>query len=321
MLKVGLIGAGGMGGVHRGIYKGLDDVKLTAIADVRTEIAAEKAADDSIKIYADYKEMIEKEDLDYVDICTPSYMHADMAIYALEHGLHVLCEKPMVLHSADGERVIAAAEKSGKFFMTAHVVRFMNPYIYLRGIIKSRELGNPTHLLMSRISSIPQWSWEDWMRCKEKSGLVPIDLHIHDVDFMQHIFGMPKAVSATYHELKDGSDYIVSNYVYDGFAVTAEGTWYKAAIPFCASYRAVFENGTVIFDGQTVRKNGEAVDLGTAESADTGINISSVDGYGGEIRYFADCIIAGKAPEAVTPQSSLDSVKLIEKTLEGCIRV
>ena len=103
--------------------------------------------------------------------------------------------------------------------------------------------------------------------------------------------------------------------------MTAEFTWYKAEIPFCASYRAVFENGTVIFDGQTVRKNGEAVDLGTAETADTGINISSVDGYGGEIRYFADCIIAGKAPEAVTPQSSLDSVKLIEKTLEGCIRV
>lgn len=321
MLKAALIGAGGMGGVHLNRYKTLDGVQLAAIADIRTDVAAEKADDESIKIYSDYKEMIANEELDFVDICTPSYMHADMAVYALEHGLHVICEKPMVLNAADGEKVMAAAQKSGKFFMAAHVVRFMKPYSYLKDIVDSKELGAPVHINMSRVSQTPRWSWEQWMLCKEKSGLTPIDLHIHDVDFMQSVFGMPKAISATYHELRGGTDYILSCYTYDGFAVSVEAAWYNPDFSFSASYRAIFENGCVIFDGEKLFKNGQEVDLGAAGSEDTGINLSSTDGYGEEIRYFTECIINGTAPEKVTPQSSYDSVRLIEETLKNCIRV
>ena len=319
MLKVGLIGVGGMGAVHLGQYKSIDDVKICAIADVRTDMAKEKADDNSIKIYSDYKEMIEAEELDFVDICTPSYLHAEMAEYALLHNLHVLCEKPMVLCEEDGKRVLAAREKSHKFFMTAHVVRFMNPYIYLADVIKSARLGNPVHLSFSRVSEIPRWSWENWMMTKERSGLTPYDLNIHDVDFMQSLFGMPKAINSTYHELSNDSDYILTDYQYDGFIVSTEAAWYKSPLDFDASYRAVFEKGTVIFKYGKLTDCGKEVTLEVPENnAATGINIKSIDGYGGEIRYFVDCIKSGKAPEAVTPQSSLGSVLLIRKTLEAC---
>ena len=93
-MKVGLIGIGGMGFVHFNCYKKMEGVKI-AVADIRVDMAKEEIKDDSIPVYASYEEMIEKEELDFVDICTPSYLHADMAVYALEHGLHTLCEKPM----------------------------------------------------------------------------------------------------------------------------------------------------------------------------------------------------------------------------------
>lgn len=324
MIKVGLIGVGGMGGCHRDVYKKMEDVQLVAIADIRTEMAKEKAADDSIHIYSSIEELLEKETVDYVDICTPSYMHADMAIYALEKGVNVLCEKPMVLNSADGERVLAAAKKSGKSFMTAHVVRFMKPYMYLRQIINSKELGNPLHITMSRVSATPKWSWDSWMLSKERSGLTPIDLNIHDVDYMQSVFGMPKSISSVYSEIKNDTDFIVTNYIYDGFVVTTEATWYNTDIPFAASFRAVFENGTVVLKGGKLYKNNEEVALDSDEDStatDTGINIGKADGYDGEIRYFVDCLKSGTAPCFVTPESSLDSVKLIEKTLDAATKI
>ena len=242
MLRVGLVGIGGMGGVHFGEYCKMNHVEIAAVADVRVDMAKEKVekSGKDIPVYASLEEMLEKENLDILDICTPSYLHADMAVYALSKGVHVISEKPMVLNTEDGRRVIEAAKKSGKKYMVAHVVRFMKPYEYLKKVIDENRYGKITHLIMNRLSGIPEWSWEDWMRAEEKSGLVAIDLSVHDVDFMQSVFGQPKEISSVYHELKNNSNYIVSNYIYDGFDVSITGAWYNCPIPFSATYKAVF---------------------------------------------------------------------------------
>ena len=132
MKKVALVGIGGMGGCHFNCYKGIENAEVIAFADVRTEMAKEKVNNENIHIYGSLDELLENETPDIIDICTPSYMHRDMSIKCLEKGFHVLCEKPMSLNSEDTAAIIAAAEKSGKLFMTAHVVRFMTPYMYRR---------------------------------------------------------------------------------------------------------------------------------------------------------------------------------------------
>ena len=283
MIKVGLIGIGGMGGVHYNAYKGIEDAEVVAVADVRVDMAKEKTEGDGVNVYATMEELLANEKIDMVDICTPSYMHAAMAEKALLAGLHVLCEKPMSISTKDTTRVIKTAKKVGKSFMTAHVVRFMNPYKYLASVVESGELGRPVHFDMQRLSGVPLWSWEDWMRDVKKSGGTPIDLSIHDIDFVYSIFGEPKAVNGIYQKLEGNNDYIVSNLVYDGFSVTATGAWYNADIPFNASYNAVFERGSVKLIGGKVYKNNEEVDLNTAAAAvseNTGINISGVDEIG-----------------------------------------
>ena len=322
MIKVALVGIGGMGGCHFGCYKNIKDAEVIAVCDVRTDMAKEKVNNENIHIYSDFDELLANEKPDMVDICTPSYMHREMSIKALEHGLNVLCEKPMSLSSNDTAAIIAAAEKSGKLFMTAHVVRFMTPYMYLREIINSNELGGLLRLNMKRISSVPRWSWEDWMRDIKKSGGVPIDLSIHDIDFVQYVLGEPNEVRGVHKKLADDNDFIVSELVYDNCIVTTEGGWYKYGLEFSAEYFAIFENGILEYKGGKLYKNNEEIELKTgAISDDTGINISGVDGYGGEIEYFVNCVKDGKKPTVVTPESSQSSVKLVERILKNTIEI
>ena len=324
MIKVGLVGIGGMGFVHYNAYKALDGAKITCVADVRVDMAKEKVLGDDVRVYSSIDELLATESVDMIDICTPSYMHTEMAIKALSAGCHVLCEKPMSISSADTARVIEASRRAGKRFMTAHVVRFMAPYAYLKSVVDSGELGAPVHIDMKRLSAVPTWSWEDWMRDVSKSGGAPIDLSIHDIDFARYVFGEPARVGGTHHPLRDNNDVIVSNLAYDGFTVTVTGGWFAADIPFMAEYLAVFERGYVSLRNGVLVKNGETVQLEVkAErvSENTGINIPRADGYADEIEYFVGCLNGGTEPNIITPEDSEATVKLVERILESAIKI
>ena len=322
-MKVAIVGVGGMGGLHFNIYKDMPGIEFVAACDVRLDMLKEKAAGMNINLYADYDEMLEKESPDLVDVSTPTYIHKEYAIKALNKGINVICEKPMAVSSEDAKEIIEAAEKSGKLFMAAHVVRFMRAYVYLADAIKSGRYGKLVKLYMKRISSTPRWSWENWMMDAEKSGHVALDLAIHDIDFMQSLLGEPEDISGTYHDMKDFSNAVSAIYTYKDFSVSVEGAWFNADIPFSAEYCAVFENGYVELKSGVVSDNGKEVEFDNDDDVveSTGINLSNVDGYSDEILYFIDCIKTGKQPERVTPQSSLESVKLVEETLKKLKRI
>ena len=314
-IRVGLIGIGGMGGCHYENYKSAKGAKLVAVADVRFEMAQEKTKGTDVKVYADYKEMLANEELDMIDICTPSFLHADMAIACLEAGYHVLCEKPMTLTADEAQRVLEATKRTDKNFMAAHVVRFMAPYVYLRSVIQSGELGKLMRLDMKRISSIPTWSWEDWMRDESRSGGVITDLSIHDIDYVQSILGMPDSISSYHYGLKNNNDFAQTEMVYGDTLVSCEGTWYNAPIPFHATYLAVFENGYVE-SSDKLYKNGKEVGVESTEKVsdvDLGINVGNDNGYLNEIQYFIDCIHNGTKPTLVTPESSAQTMTLVDK--------
>lgn len=320
MFKVALIGIGGMGGHHFNVYKGIEDCKVVAVADVRTDMAKEKVNDESVHIYSDMDDLLANETVDMVDICTPSYMHADMSIKALQMGINTLSEKPMTINSADAERIIEAAEKSDAKFMVAHVVRFMAPYAYLADEIKKGEMGELLRLDMKRVGGVPRWSWEDWMRDCKKSGGTPIDLSIHDIDFVQSVLGQPDEVNGVYHKMNNDNDFIVANMTFGKTVVSTEGTWYNYDLPFDASFRAVFQNGYIQLKDNKLYKNGEEVELNAEdEHIDSGINVSGTDGYATEIKYFIDCVKNNVSPDFVSPESSKASVSLVERIIKNSI--
>lgn len=321
-MKIVIVGVGGMGGCHFEIYKNMKGIELAAACDVRIEELKKKAEGLDIKLYSDYDEMLKIEKPDIVDVCTPTYLHKEHTIKAFKAGADVICEKPMAISSADAEEVIAASEQYGRKFMIAHVVRFMNAYKYLENIIRTEKYGKPLKVYMKRLSGTPLWSWENWMLDINKSGHVVLDLMIHDIDYMQMVFGEPEDINGVYYGLNDCSNYASANYIYDDFSVSVESSWFKADIPFTAEYLAVFENGYVELKDNKVIDCGKEIDFDNADTIkETGINISNTDGYAGEIEYFIDCVKNGLPTDKVQPQSSRNSVALVERTLENLTKI
>lgn len=322
-MKIGLIGVGGMGGGHLNIYKNMKDIELVA-CDIRLDMLKEKIGDLPIRCYADMDELIRVEKPDVVDICTPTYLHAEQVIKALESGAHVLSEKPMGISSKACEEILSAIKRTGKTYMTAQVVRFMNAYAYLRGIIESGKKGRLESLTMRRFSQTPLWSFENWYLDEKKSAHVVFDLMIHDIDFMQSVLGQPRDIIGVYHPMTDTmSNYVFANYVYDGCVASLESGWYNGQkVKFAAEYKAVFENGNLVFKDDVLYDCNEKVDFsGANKIGDIGINISNVDGYAAEIIYFLECVRGGKACSMVTPESSAATIALAERTLKELTRV
>lgn len=179
-LNVALVGAGGISGAHIPAWEAMEETQLTALCDIRPA-CMEKYPDKNH--YTDFEEMLEKEKPDILDICLPTYLHADFAVKAMERGIHVLCEKPVSLKAEDVERVYGAARRNHVNFMVAQVLRFWPEYELVKEMYDSGKYGKLLSGSMTRLGNIPGWSWDNWMRDEKRSGLVPFDLHIHDLDF------------------------------------------------------------------------------------------------------------------------------------------
>ena len=205
--------------------------------------------------------------------------------------------------------------------MVAHVIRFAKPYEYLKSLIESKELGKLIRLDMKRLSEKPLWSWENWMMDEKKSGGVPIDLSIHDIDFVQSILGMPDKINSVYTKMsRNGNDCIEAQLVYDDVVVTTEGAWFNYKLPFEAGFTAIFEEGMLRLQNGKLTKNGVEVELEKElVSEDTGINIKADNANVAELQYFVNCVVNNKQPKKVMPESSRKSIELVEKIISNAI--
>ena len=314
MLKVGLVGVGGISGAHITAWLKIPDVKLVALCDVRPKQMEKWAEQISVNVYTDCDEMLKKEELDILDICLPTYLHTDYSIKAMEMGINVICEKPVSLKYEDVERVYNAAAKNNVKFMVAQVLRFWREYIALKEIVDNNTYGKLLSGSMTRLGNVPQDRWDDWMSDPKRSGLVPFDLHIHDVDFLIYTFGKPNSIS-TYRGKDDMQDYIHAIYQYDDFFICADAAWFSGNMPFQAGFRFQFEHAVVNYENNklTVYKDsGEAVDLDSGENFETGnIGLPKTGGYFNEIEYFTDCVLQNKTPDIVKKNELQDVLSIL----------
>lgn len=302
MLKVGLVGVGGISGAHIPVWEEMDNAKLVALCDIRSE-RMEKY--EGKRCYLNFDEMLANEKLDILDICLPTYLHADFAVKAMEHGINVICEKPISLKEEDIDRVYSTAKKNNVKFMVAQVLRFWPEYELLKDIYDTKKYGKLLSGTMTRLGCYPKWSWDGWMMDEKRSGFVPFDLHIHDLDFMVYAFGMPK-VAYQYRSKLPDQDFISLSYDFGEFSINSEASWYSTCYPFTAEFRFQFENALVANEnGKMVIycRDDEKIDLSQEAEGDTGnINLPKSDAYANEIHYFADCIINDTPIEKIKPE-------------------
>lgn len=313
MLKVGLVGTGGISRAHIPAWIAMEETELVALCDIRPEMMEEFPDQ---RHYTDFEEMLSKEDLDILDICLPTYLHVDYAVKAMEKGIHVICEKPIALKEEAVSRAYEAAERNHVNFMIAQVLRFWPEYEFLKSLVDSGRYGKVLSGYMQRLGVKPKWSWDNWMMDPERSGMVPFDLQIHDLDFLVYAFGTPENV-VKHRSLRPEQDYIANVYEYPGFFITVEAAWYAAPMPFGAGYRFQFEDALVIYEKGvcTVYQNdGTILDFSAAVSGqvDSGdVNLIQSDAYANEIRYFTDCVLANRFPDKVKAEELMNVIRIL----------
>ena len=316
MLKVGVVGLGGISVAHLNGWENIDGAEVVAVCDIRAEKLAEHPGK---RCYQSFDEMLEKEKLDIVDVCVPTYLHIEFSLKALNKGIHVVCEKPISLHAEDVAKVYDAAQKNGVKFMVAQVVRFMLPYDYLKEVFSSSKYGKLLSGTMSRIGPYPKWSYNNWMLDESLSGLVPYDVHIHDLDYLVYAFGKPCGVSAKRAKSTGGVDYLNATYDYGDFFINVEGSWYDAPFPFSYSFKFQFENAVLAHssDGKFIiyEKDGTVLDLTPGAVNDNGdIGLPASNAYEDELRYFFTCVKEGRPADKIKPEeltAVLETVQLV----------
>ncbi|OPZ86431.1 MAG: 1,5-anhydro-D-fructose reductase [bacterium ADurb.Bin429] len=307
MVNVGIIGMAGIAGAHLGGYDKCADARVVACCDV-DPAKAERGAEQGARAYLDYRELLADPEVDAVSICLPTFLHADATVAALRAGKHVLCEKPMALTSADGDRMIAAAEAAGHVLMIAHCIRFWPEYQALKTIVEGGAYGAVQSALFTRLGGLPAWSANGWMRDPARSGGAILDLHIHDADYIAYLFGMPRRVRARGVETEFGINDLRVEYDYDdGRMIAAESAWYPSEhYPFQATFRVALERAVVQLDGRR-----PLTVYPTAMPAFEPV-LPPGDGYANEIADFIRCITRGACPSVAPAASSRDSLRLIE---------
>ena len=198
-IRFAILGCGVIGDVHARAIAELPELcELVALCDVNPARAEEYAKKYNVKAYSDYAEMLRDGEIDAVSICTPSGMHADQAIAAIEAGKHVLCEKPMALTTADAERIREAEARSDKKLSVIFQMRYTEDIQYLKRVIEDGTLGQLTFCDLY----MKYWRDESYFKVSPWRGTFKMDgggalmnQGVHGIDVISYLCGKIKPKS------------------------------------------------------------------------------------------------------------------------------
>lgn len=248
-LRVGLLGTGIIiRDYHLPTLRDHPSADVVAAGNLHPESLERLVEDWNIpKAYTDFQEMADDPEIDAVVIGLPNYLHAPVTIQMLEAGKHVLCEKPMAMTVAEGEMMHAAARRTGRKLMIAHMWRFDREILWLRGLVASGALGR-----VFRAKSHAIWLYEgphpeSWFVLSEYAGGGALaDMGIHSIDTLRFLLGeaRPIKVSAwagTYFEeieLEDTATVVVE--FQDSIVGIIEAGWYHLYADGLEGYSQVY---------------------------------------------------------------------------------
>ena len=297
MFQIAIIGPGSICGTYMEALKDSKTVAVKAIAGRDTEKGRAMAAEYGVPYYTDQDEMYKNEKLDAVLICTPTFTHEEMVRRAIAHRVHVMCEKPFVLDVKTAKELFEEARKAGVRMMVMHVVRFWPEYVRLKEMIDMGALGEIKNVYLNRLSSHPAWA--TWHRDPKKSGGGLYDLHIHDIDYLYHVFGAVESVYAVGKQDESGCFNNVSTVLKfaNGVSAVAEGFMdITGAFGFTTNVRvngslAAVEvlNKTVYLEQGETAKTSQFMLYKKEEPAQREDVVKSKP-YARETEYFAECV-------------------------------
>ena len=325
MLKIGLVGLGFMGAMHIRSLDKVNGAELFAIcnpsgrrldgnlSDVSGNIGGQSELQlemNKISAFQDFDKFLDS-DIDVVDICSPTHTHKDLVIKALKKGKHVICEKPLCRNSETAREIVKAASESSGLLMPAMCLRFWPEWRYAHHLVKNHEFGEVKAARFRRVAEPPAWGQGTYFNGSLSGGGL-FDLHIHDTDFVQFLFGKPTQVySQGYSKLSGAIDHVLTQYtVKCGANVSAEGSWTMTpGFGFNMEYTIQFEKATLDYDFSRTEKPLMLFKEGGEQHV---VSFSGHDGYVNELQYISDVITSGGRLETVTPEDGLNAVLICE---------
>jgi predicted dehydrogenase len=321
MHKVGIVGGGTMGKVHAECWSKIPNAKVVGIADIQFESAQLLASKHDAMAFASIEDMLRREEIDILGVCTPTPYHREQVLMGLAAGKHVFTEKPLALNLEEGQEILHAARKSETEFMVGHVVRFFHEYRAAKAIIDSGEIGKIGIVRTTRTGSHPI-GWNDWFGNSEMSGGVAQDMVIHDFDFLRWCFGEVKRVYAkllTYKKLYH-TDYVLATLRFkSGIIAHCEGSWAHQPGTFYTRIEVAGDKGMLEFDSRksvpvqiSPRKTEGTVQTGVM-IPESPMNESP---YLLQLKHFVDCI-DGTTQPLITPEDAYEALRISLAVMES----
>ncbi len=206
-IKVGIIGSGGIfRGSHAPYYEVSERAKIVAVADVNEQNAKSQAERFGAEAYTDYRQVLDRQDIDAVDVCTHPAPHCEVVVAAAQAGKHILVEKPMCRNVAEADEMIAAADDAKVTLQVAYVMRFDQNRMKLKQLLDDGTLGEMHLAYCNQVG----WFNPDrhpWLFIKEQSGGMLVEQAIHNLDAWLWLYGGVSSVYAQTSHVQLGGTY------------------------------------------------------------------------------------------------------------------
>lgn len=299
--RVGIVGTGGISRSHARGWRALGATIHVFSSQGAEEFAAQFAP---VTIHDSFESLLEA--VDVIDVCTPTPSHPEYVHAALDHGTHVLCEKPLALTSREAERMVQHASEANRILFPAHVVRFFPQYEALRRAVDAGRLGDLAVLRFERSGSMPV---QPWFGDEAVSGGIIMDQMIHDIDQALWLAGPATSVFAA-QNISSGDKSVRAAHVIltheSGALSFCRGLWGAKGTVFHYSFDVAGSAGKLTYD--SAKNTGIEFDA-VAASIDGKSYLPSVAGmrdpYGAEIEDFWNCVrqvtVGGAGPHPAWP--------------------
>lgn len=324
MLNIGFIGCGGIARHHAARMKELKNVRIAGAADVVEEAARSFTRDFGGTPFADFRQLLKRENLDAIWVCTPTFQHPAPVIAAAKAGKHIFCEKPMALKLADAERMAQASQQAGVRLTIGFVRRFDTQWGKLKQIVQSGALGRP---VIWRFAAGGRPA-NAWFRDVRKGGGPLMDGAVHNYDFMRQIFGPVASVQASslqFDATSVGADTasVIVNFK-SGDQHTLIWSWGVAAgAPVAHLNDVIGPKGSLQF-GMTASQAPENYDsekhgaftLKTGGGRERVHTFRKQDIFVAQLKHVVDCFSRGEQP-LVTPEDGIEALRIAAAVLKA----
>ncbi|MEI6514007.1 MAG: Gfo/Idh/MocA family oxidoreductase [bacterium] len=315
MLKVGIVGVGGMGSNHAARYSQMDDVQIAGVYDHDDQTAERIVRQFGATKYGNVDQLIRA--VDYVDICTPTNTHVDLLEQVANAGKSVFTEKPLGRTLEECKRAVEAVRKNNVLCMPGHVVRFCPEFKRAKEMVGDGAVGTPAAIRTTR-ARVPMGGWNADTSMR---GGVILDLIVHDFDWIRWTFGPVERVFARgiAANKPGGFDYaLVTLKLKNGAIAHVEGSWAEPS-NFFVAFEIAGDKG--LLDYNSNRDSSFKVTKAKTETT-TGFSLfespltPQEDPLYLELRHFADCVIAGKEPD-ITVEDGYEAARIALAALES----